>query len=81
MKVDTGISSDYAVVTISNDEDIYEFYYGYEVTLEDEWCFRASHNKEVTCQIKASDLSGAGDSYNPVECLLSGMAHFIAKGL
>ena len=67
-----GISSDYAVLGFNGGS----FYYGYEHTVDDEWCFVAKFNgKEIV--IPASKL-GSG-SFNVEENLLTGIGWVLAK--
>lgn len=67
MKPDTYIASDYAGLRCKNAK----FYYGYEKTENDEWCFTAEFNDQKIT-IPQSKL-GVKDTWNCVECLLTGI--------
>jgi hypothetical protein len=70
------IASDYAGIqtkTIS-------FYYGYEVTDEnDEWCFHAKTKSGKEIKLPFSRL-GARDKFDCGECLLAGIALLFEEG-
>lgn len=55
-----------------------KFYYGYEETENDEWCFTAKINGIEKIKIPFSQLN-ANDSFDCRECLLFGIAFVINK--
>jgi len=67
------INDDYAVLSTKNAS----FYYGYEVTINNMWCFEAKFNDEKIT-IPFSKL-GVDDQWEVVECLLSGIGLILAK--
>lgn len=70
---DIGISDDYAVLKAKNAR----FYYGYECTADDEWCFEAKFNGQSII-IPQSKL-GVKDPWDVVENLLAGIGWVLAR--
>jgi len=72
MKPSISIASDYVVLTTKNAS----FYYGYEVTINNMWCFEAKFNDEkVTIPVSKLGVKNG----NVVECLLMGIGWILAK--
>jgi len=67
------INDDYAVLSTKNAS----FYYGYEVTINEMWCFEAKFNDEKVT-IPFSRL-GVDDQWDVVECLMMGIGLILAK--
>lgn len=57
------------------------FYYGYEVTLEDEWCFEMSKDGKVLATIPASKLGKVNNPDEPPEMLMAGIRQMIDSGV
>ncbi len=66
-------SSDYAGIEATNAS----FYYGYEETKNDEWCFVAEFN-DTKITIPFSELE-AKNEYEVVDCLMAGIAYILSK--
>lgn len=73
MKPEIYSASDYAGIASKN----FEAYYGYEVTENDEWCFKATFY-ETEIIIPFSKLQ-ADDMFNCKDCLLTGIAWLFQK--
>ena len=72
MKPSISIASDYAVLSTKNAS----FYYGYEVTINNMWCFEAKFNDEkITIPVSKLGVKKG----NVVECLLSGIGLILSK--
>lgn len=72
-KPQCSIASDYAVLSTKNAS----FYFGYEKTIGDEWCFEAKFNG-VIITIPFSRLK-AKDMFDVVDCLMVGIGWILAK--
>ena len=71
------IAGDYASLEVRSVNDTHHFYFGYEVTVSDEWAFQYTKNGTVVARKAGSEL-GKGNS--PEEMLLLGIAYLIQKG-
>ena len=76
MKPSIGISSDYATMSCGAGS----FYYGYEETEGDEWCFVAKLGigPEEVIKVPFSKL-GAKNQWDCVECLMIGIGWVLTK--
>jgi len=66
------INDDYAVLSTKNAS----FYYGYEITINDMWCFEAKFNDE---KITIPFNKLGAEKRDVVECLLMGIGWILAK--
>ena len=65
------IASDYAGVSGGG----IAFYYGYEETFREEWCFVVRKNGKETMRIPSTELGG--DRFNVAENLLIGISKWL----
>jgi hypothetical protein len=68
------VASDYAGLSGGG----VEFYFGYEETLDDEWCFTAKQQGEETLRLPQSKL-GVKDRWNVTENLLAGIVEWLER--
>lgn len=74
-KPEFGLSDDYAILATENAS----FYYGYEETDGDEWCFVAKiKGLHEEIKVPFSKL-GAKDQWDCSECLMVGIGWFVSK--
>ncbi len=73
MKPNVYVASDYAGLKVPG----IKFYYGYEKTENDEWCFTADFD-DVHIKVPFSKL-GAKDQWDCVECLMIGIGWVLTK--
>ena len=69
-------SSDYIGGDIGGHIGGMEFYYGYEVTDGEEWCFQVKQSREVIIKKTFTEL-GASDMFNLEDCFIRGMMLYI----
>lgn len=74
MKPDFYTSGDYAGLSTKNAS----FYYGYEETEDDEWCFTADIEGLEKIKVPFSKLQ-AKDQFDCVECLMVGIGWVLTK--
>ena len=67
------IADDYAVVAGGR----FSFYFGYEETIDDEWCFVVKEIGVEILRLRQSEL-GVKDRWNVGENLLAGIAKWLA---
>jgi hypothetical protein len=72
-KPDAYVSGDYAGLSFKNGS----FYYGYEVEINEEWCFVAKFTENEII-IPFSKL-GCKDMFDVNNCLLTGVGWILAK--
>lgn len=76
--IDTFINDDYTALDVKIDgKRALEFYFGYEVEEDDEWCFTASENGKEVMRIKASELSSNNEEI--VRYLLIGIGKYLLE--
>lgn len=68
------VASDYAGLSGGR----FAFYFGYEETLDDEWCFVVKENGEETLRIPQSKL-GCKDQWDVTANLMAGISEWLER--
>ena len=74
-KPDFYVASDY----IGIETNLIEYYYGYEETEDDEWCFVAKLKKDDSIIYKEKYSTYCDDQFDVVKCFNLGLANYLDK--
>jgi hypothetical protein len=80
MKIEIGVSDDYAAMEVSG----VDLYYGYEVEINDEWCFQMKRDNRVVLTLTKSQIEKKVDRperlYGVYDYLIAGVGVAIQMG-